>query len=486
MKKRFLTLLLAVVMMLSFSTTALAVTTDTDGKYVDEDTITITKYFRDAYYGYSQSEVFYLVQTDKVGVDASGAAIDGVLDLVVPDELTEQYKELTLDGRNIEDYTLDSSVEKDTLYPVVGTVTYTAGGASSALGISDEDGMGTFTITLPEYTQPGTYTYTLREVTGKTLGVTYYDGDITLVVQVYYNPSYDENVEDSEKFIRIVYVNAETEDVDVDIETEAEDGDADKEGGIEDTDDGDTGTDPDASETEKVDKINNGYSTGSLTITKHVTGNMGDLSGDTTFDITIEFTVPDGSYWDGTVVVTNDTGDAIAAALASDDLETVYDETTGITALYNLEYSAGDPVGYIITLEHSDDDYGYYAADTQTWYYTTYYYTYSESAEGALTLWNLPEGITYKVYESTYAAQYQGYEWTAYDLSNEDRLNWKTDGIEEFNFDHTEHYYEGSRLMPGYMEGRIDFGEDQDKLIIINEKDETPNTGLSLDTLPTS
>ncbi|MCD7751774.1 MAG: DUF5979 domain-containing protein [Lachnospiraceae bacterium] len=496
MKKRILTWLLAVVMMVSFSTTALADTGDEDPEesavaYSDQSSITITKYFGDGYYGYSQAEVCYLVQTGKSGVDESDSALvtADVPDLDVPDTLTDQYKQLTLDGRNSEDYNLESDNVADTLYPVVGTATYTAGSASSLLGISDEDGEGTFTITLPQYTQPGTYTYTLREVTGKTLGVTYYSGEITLVVKVYYNPSYDENDPESDKFIRIVYVNAESEDEDIVIDGETGDEGTDVGEEAEGSGDGDSGAEPDASSTEKINYINNYSETGSLTITKNVTGNMGDRSGDTSFEITVEFTVPEGYYWDGTALITRtdkntgelNLGDGLRVESESNYIDPTdpEDDRRGIIySLYNGESDFGE-LRRLNTKETSSE--GYYAADTKTRYYTTYYYTFSLAHGESLTLWNLPYGVSYRVYES----DSQGYT-ASYTLSTEDQDNW-TRELEKFTIVQKDEDYPY-----GYLDGGIDLidentGEqtdDHDELIIYNEKPGDVNTGLSLDSLP--
>lgn len=136
--------------------------------------------------------------------------------------------------------------------PSIGTVGYAAGDAGTAEKAKE------ITVTLPEYTSVGIYTYTIKETAGTTAGVTYYGDDITLKVTV---------IEQNGK-IRVAAVHTE------------------EAGGT------------------KSDSFANTYSAGSLSVKKNVTGNLGDQSKE--FNVTVTFTAPEGkevkeaiSYMDG-------------------------------------------------------------------------------------------------------------------------------------------------------------------------------------------
>ena len=62
--------------------------------------------------------------------------------------------------------------------PTIGSVSYEKGEAGSETKSKD------ITITLPEYSSVGVYTYTIKETQGLTAGVTYRTSDIKLVVTV--------------------------------------------------------------------------------------------------------------------------------------------------------------------------------------------------------------------------------------------------------------------------------------------------------------
>lgn len=147
--------------------------------------------------------------------------------------------------------------------PTIVSVAYGAGDAGSVNKSKD------IVVNLPAYTSVGIYTYTIKEIAGTTAGVTYYDKDITLKVTV---------IQDTDGKVRVAAVHTEGEN-------EA-----------------------------KSDNFSNEYSAGSLTVTKKVTGNMGDQSKD--FTVAVEFTAPEGktvneaiSYTDGTEEKTVAVGD---------------------------------------------------------------------------------------------------------------------------------------------------------------------------------
>lgn len=112
--------------------------------------------------------------------------------------------------------------------PALGTIT----GAEFAEGAATVDGVkGTINVALPTYTNVGVYEYTLKEVAGKTAGVTYYGKEIKLTVTV---------VNGTDGNLRIAAVHTEA-----------------------------------VGET-KSDSFENTYSAGTLKISKTVAGNLGD------------------------------------------------------------------------------------------------------------------------------------------------------------------------------------------------------------------
>lgn len=137
----------------------------------------------------------------------------------------------------------------------VGDGTVTDGEATSAphlgaiTGAAYEEGAatvsgttGNITVALPEYTNVGVYEYTLKEVAGKTAGVTYYDKGIKLVVTV---------VNDNNGKLRIAAVHTEST------------GEA------------------------KSDNFPNTYKAGELDVSKTVTGNLGDKNRYFEFKVTL-------------------------------------------------------------------------------------------------------------------------------------------------------------------------------------------------------
>ena len=138
--------------------------------------------------------------------------------------------------------------------PALGTII----GADFEAGDASTDGTkGTITITLPEYTKVGVYEYTLREVSGTTAGVTYYGSDIKLVVTV---------IQDTSGKLRVATVHTE------------------EEGNV------------------KSDTFENTYSAGTLSVTKTVTGNLGDQ--EKKFNFAVTFTKPEGKNVDSTIAAT--------------------------------------------------------------------------------------------------------------------------------------------------------------------------------------
>lgn len=128
--------------------------------------------------------------------------------------------------------------------PTIGTVAYTEGEAGSATKSKE------ITVTLPEYTSVGIYTYTIRETAGTTAGVTYFGEDIKLVVTVLQGESGK---------LRVAAVHTE------------------------------------ASGQAKADNFPNTYSAGTLAISKDVTGNLGDTTK--YFKVTVTLTGEKGKVY---------------------------------------------------------------------------------------------------------------------------------------------------------------------------------------------
>ena len=122
--------------------------------------------------------------------------------------------------------------------PALGTIT----GAEFAAGAATAEGAkASITINLPTYDRVGVYEYTLQEVAGNNAGVTYYGETIKLVVTV---------INGTDNKIRIAAVHTE-------------------------------------SAGEKSDSFTNTYSAGSLSVSKTVTGNLGDKNKYFEFKVTL-------------------------------------------------------------------------------------------------------------------------------------------------------------------------------------------------------
>lgn len=204
--------------------------------------------------------------------------------------------------------------------PTIASVSYTAGEAGSNTAKKD------ITITLPSYSAVGVYTYTFTEVEGVTAGVTYRSDAIKLVVTV---------IEQNGK-VRVAAVHTEGENE------------------------------------EKSDDFDNTYSAGSLSVTKQVTGNMGDQQKE--FTVKVTFTAPTGetvksdiTYVDGTETKTISAGE-------------------GWTGSKEVE----------ITLKHNE----------------------------TVTFNNIPYGVTYAVVENDYTAEADGkYDPASYDSNREGTIS---------------------------------------------------------------
>ena len=212
-----------------------------------------------------------------------------------------------------------ASVTKDTApKPTVGDVSF-AEGAATADGTGT--GTATATITLPEYTSVGVYTYKFKEAVPetKTAGITYNTADLYLVVTV---------IQGTNGKLRVAAVHCE--------------GSHDK---------NTYGTSP------KTDSFTNTYENGKLTVTKTVTGNLGDKTK--YFKVTVTFAAASGEVNKSTISYSGGSGD--------------YTVTNGTV-----------PSSGVVEL---------YLKDTDTFTFT-----------------NVPEGVTYTVDEDDYTTD--GYTTT--------------------------------------------------------------------------
>lgn len=130
--------------------------------------------------------------------------------------------------------------------PALGNIT----GATFGVGDATVAGAtGDITIALPEYSKTGVYEYTLKEVaTNATAGVTYFGNTIRLVVSV---------VNGENNTLRVAAVHAE-------------------------------GVGADGEKLSKSDTFTNTYTANTITVTKNVTGNLGDKTKDFKFTINFE------------------------------------------------------------------------------------------------------------------------------------------------------------------------------------------------------
>lgn len=215
MKKLF-AMLLAVIMIFSLATVSFASEDVEAPVYEDMETVTVTKTYTATNEGtVSPAETFSFTALTCVSV-------------------TDAAEGVSKDNAPV---------------PTIATVDFTAGEATATKDI---------TITLPEYTSVGIYTYTFSEVVGDTAGVTYHADEITLKVTV---------IQGADGKIRVAAVHTE-------------------------------------SAGEKSDDFENVYSAGSLAVSKTVTGNLGDQTKD--FTVVVTFTAPEGltvkesiPYFDG-------------------------------------------------------------------------------------------------------------------------------------------------------------------------------------------
>lgn len=268
--KKFVSILLVLVLMMSLSVAAFAEGTTDQGTTsttpTDQRTVTIKKVYTLVGAGTSPAETFTLEQKDSCVVDGEATSA-----------------------------------------PALKSIT----GAAFAQGAATANGTkGDITIELPDYTNVGVYEYTLQEVAGTTAGVTYYGNNIKLVVTVI-------NGDDGK--LRIAAVHTES-----------------------------------AGET-KSDTFTNTYSAGTLSISKTVTGNLGDKNKYFEFKVTL--TGETGKTYGTSYAVSGGTNAANPSTIKIGEETTFllkHGETISIANLpYHVSYTVTETAadGYTTTKE---------------------------------------------------------------------------------------------------------------------------------------
>lgn len=280
MKKLF-AMLLAVVMIFSLATVSFASEDVEVPVYKDDmETVTVSKTYSATNEGtVSPAETFSFTELECIKVEHAA------------------------DGVGVDTYDV----------PEIASVEYDAGEAGS------ENKTKNITITLPEYTSVGVFTYEFREIAGDTAGVTYYSDVIRLVVTV---------IQTEDGKIRVAAVH--TEEV----------------GG------------------QKSDDFENVYSAGSLAVSKTVTGNLGDQTKD--FIVNVEFTAPEGKVVKEAISYVVD-GKTLTIApeawkdgVASVDIALKHGETVTFENIpYGVTYT-------VVEDDYSDEGYKATVAETDT------------------------------------------------------------------------------------------------------------------------
>ncbi len=195
--------------------------------------------------------------------------------------------------------------------PTIANVSFAAGEAGTTKPV---------TITLPEYTSVGVYTYSFNEIAGSTEGVTYRTTPMKLVVTV---------LNDENGLIRVAGVHAEKADSDVKTDTFDE----------------------------------NTYSAGTLEVTKDVTGNLGDKTKN--YEVQVVFTAEEGTTVNSAITYTNYKGETETIDPSDWSESGVYALTFDITDGSTVSF-ANIPYGVTYTVKESD-----YSSEGYTTTYTS-------------------------------------------------------------------------------------------------------------------
>lgn len=269
--KKFVAILLTLMLVLGM-TAAVAEPVTTDNPYTDMPTITLTKTYNLTNAGtISPAETFAFTALTCTEVADAGVGV----------------------------------TKENAPVPTIGDVAYAQGEAGSSTATKE------ITITLPEYTAVGKYTYTFSEINKGTAGVTYRPDAIKLVVTV---------IEQNGK-VRVAAVHTEKEGA--------------KSGNFENT-----------------------YSAGTLNVSKTVTGNLGDK--DKYFEFKVKLTGEADKTYGASYEVTGGSNDSNPSSIKIGE-ETTFllkdSDTISIANLpYGVEYTVTETAaeGYTITEKTGD------------------------------------------------------------------------------------------------------------------------------------
>lgn len=198
---------------------------------------------------------------------ASGDAINNGGSFTIPKNLTANETGMTVPSDTV-NFTIvaenDAAKTTDLDLPTIPSA-------------SVNDGTGNITVSLPTYSKVGEYVYTITESEGNVAGVNY--STATYKMHVYVVNSDAENTQGSVLQCKVRFDKITT---------------------------GENGETTD----KKINSIENTYDAGTLTVTKKVTGSMGDRDQAFSFDVT--FTAPAGKILKSEVTV-GGTAEAVTA-----------------------------------------------------------------------------------------------------------------------------------------------------------------------------
>lgn len=284
--KKLLSMLLALIMVFSLATVALAEETQTN------NSVKITKNY-EVKHGKAPAETFSFVKSD-----GTTAATN-----VAPNA----YATYSVNSEGTGVWTPAETVPTDAPTITVGSAAFS----------NDKDAATTAytadaTITVSSYTKApvGKYTYTVKEKTGTTAGVTYYGSEIKVVVTIL-------NGGDGNSYVAAVHTEASS------------------------------GT--------KSDEITNTYDAGTLSVTKEIKGEGAEM--DDEFEFTITLTAPTGTKFNDVQNVSVTSGGQVVATkdtTNSTDSKVIYTVTLGNGDTCKLE---NIPVGTTYTITENAQDY---------------------------------------------------------------------------------------------------------------------------------
>ena len=213
----------------------------------------------------------------------------------------------------------------------IGSVTYAEGNLSKTTDAASAPVTQpvAVAVTADSYQSVGYYYYEFREKAGNTAGVTYAADTCAVRVTVVNDDSGALKIDS----VRLYKVNA----------------------------DGSLG--------DKAENVTNEYAAGSLSISKTVTGNMGDRNKE--FDVTVSFTAPDGTEIHAPIAIST------SAGITGNPTEAVIDAAkTGATASVKVKD------GTTVVFSNIPKGVAYQVTETQAEVYQTPKYNGAESAGG--------------------------------------------------------------------------------------------------------